>query len=99
MWSRRSFLAVPAALGVAPALAQFKVDISGVGATQFPIAIAPLGGEAGRTQQVSAIVRADLERSGQFRFLDQSSFCHERTMSLKLAKCQLFPCNQLNALA
>ncbi len=70
MWSRRSFLAVPAALAAVPTLAQFKVDISGVGATQFPIAIAQFSGEAGRTQQVSTIVRADLERSGQFRGVD-----------------------------
>ncbi|HWP18269.1 MAG TPA: Tol-Pal system beta propeller repeat protein TolB [Burkholderiaceae bacterium] len=69
-WSRREFLAVPAALAGAPALAQFRVDISGVGATQFPIAIASFRGEAGWTQQVSAIVRADLERSGQFRPVD-----------------------------
>lgn len=69
-WSRREFLAVPAALACAPAWAQFRVDISGVGATQFPIAIASFRGEAGWTQQVSAIVRADLERSGQFRLVD-----------------------------
>src|SRR5262245_14493040 len=73
MWSRRSFLAVPASLAAGPALAQFKVDISGVGATQFPIAIAQFSGEEGRTQQVSAIVRADLERSGQFRSVDAGS--------------------------
>nr|WP_297355562.1 Tol-Pal system beta propeller repeat protein TolB [uncultured Caldimonas sp.] len=69
-WSRRSFLTVPAALAAGPSLAQFRVDISGVGATQFPIAIAPFRGEAGWTQQISAIVRADLERSGQFRGID-----------------------------
>lgn len=72
MWSRRSFFAVPASLAAGQALAQFKVDISGVGATQFPIAIAQFSGEAGRTQQVSTIVRADLERSGQFRSVDAS---------------------------
>ncbi|TCP08590.1 Tol-Pal system beta propeller repeat protein TolB [Caldimonas thermodepolymerans] len=71
-WSRRRFLSVPAALTAGPALAQFRVDISGVGATQFPIAIAPFRGEAGWTQQVSRIVRADLERSGQFRGIDVS---------------------------
>ncbi|WKB52536.1 Tol-Pal system beta propeller repeat protein TolB [Eleftheria terrae] len=70
MFSRRSFLSVPAALAAGGAMAQFRVDITGVGATQFPIAIAPFRGEAGWTQQVSAIVRADLERSGQFRSVD-----------------------------
>jgi TolB protein len=69
MWSRRSFMALPAAAAAWPAVAQFRVDISGVGATQFPIAVVAFDGEAGRTQQVSAIVRADLERSGQFRMV------------------------------
>lgn len=69
MWSRRSFMAVPAAAAAWPVMAQFRVDISGVGATQFPIAVVAFDGEAGRTQQVSAIVRADLERSGQFRMV------------------------------
>lgn len=72
-WSRRAFLGVPAALAAGASLAQFRVDISGVGATQFPIAITQFSGEAGRTQQVSAIVRADLERSGQFRSIDTGS--------------------------
>ncbi|MCW7539295.1 Tol-Pal system beta propeller repeat protein TolB, partial [Aquabacterium sp. A7-Y] len=79
MFSRRSFLSVPAALAAAPALAQFRVDISGVGATQFPIAIAPFRGEAGWTQKISAIVRADLERSGQFRGVDAGAAALDET--------------------
>lgn len=79
-WSRRSFLAVPAALAGAPALAQFRVDISGVGTTQFPIAITQFGGESGRTQQVSAIVRADLERSGQFRSVDTGNLTMDESV-------------------
>jgi TolB protein len=62
-------MALPAAAAAWPAMAQFRVDISGVGATQFPIAVVAFDGEAGRTQQVSAIVRANLERSGQFRMV------------------------------
>ncbi len=49
------------------ALAQFKVDVSGVGMTQVPIAVASFKGEEGAPQKTSAIVLADLERSGQFR--------------------------------
>ena len=50
-----------------PAWAQFRVEVSGVGLTQVPIAFAPLRGEEATPQKISAIVQADLERSGQFR--------------------------------
>jgi len=49
------------------AWAQFKVDVSGVGLTQVPIAIATFKGEETAPQKTSAILLADLERSGQFR--------------------------------
>jgi TolB protein len=49
------------------ALAQFKVDVSGVGMTQVPITVATFKGEESAPQKTSAIVLADLERSGQFR--------------------------------
>jgi len=45
------------------------VEVSGVGLTQVPIAIAPFRGEDGVPQKISAIVQADLERSGQFKVL------------------------------
>lgn len=71
---RRTLIhALPAAtLGwpATAALAQFRVDIAGVGATQLPIAIAPFKGEAGAPHTPSAIVRADLERSGLFRAVE-----------------------------
>jgi TolB protein len=53
--------------GSQTALAQFKVDVSGVGMTQVPIAVVPFKGEEAAPQKTSAIVMADLERSGQFR--------------------------------
>ncbi|MFN7711101.1 MAG: Tol-Pal system protein TolB, partial [Curvibacter sp.] len=49
------------------AQAQFRVEVSGVGLTQLPIAIAGFRGEDASPQKISAIVQADLERSGQFR--------------------------------
>lgn len=52
------------------ARAQFRVEISGVGATQLPIAIAPFRDEARAPQAVSSIVQADLLRSGLFRAID-----------------------------
>ncbi|WP_269499855.1 Tol-Pal system beta propeller repeat protein TolB [Castellaniella sp. S9] len=61
-----SFLFV-AAVGTPAAQAQLRVDISGVGATQYPIAIADFSG-SGNTQ-VPEIIRADLTRSGQFRLI------------------------------
>ena len=50
-----------------PSWAQFRVEVSGVGLTQVPIAFAPLRGEETSPQKISTIVQADLERSGQFR--------------------------------
>ncbi|HSV53961.1 MAG TPA: Tol-Pal system beta propeller repeat protein TolB [Burkholderiaceae bacterium] len=56
----------------AVALAQFRVEVSGVGLTQLPIAVAPFRGDAQSPQKIAAIVQADLERSGQFRAVDAS---------------------------
>ena len=58
------------ALGMGGAAAQFRVEITGVGATQLPIALARFRGEDAAPQAVSAIVRADLERSGRFKLID-----------------------------
>ncbi|MCB1979014.1 MAG: Tol-Pal system beta propeller repeat protein TolB [Burkholderiaceae bacterium] len=70
--SRRAALATLGSLAGTPALAQFRVEVSGIGLTQLPIAIAPFRGEAQSPQKISAIVQADLERSGQFRAVDAS---------------------------
>ncbi|KQP14750.1 translocation protein TolB [Pseudorhodoferax sp. Leaf267] len=60
------------AAGAGPALAQFRVEVTGVGLTQLPIAIATFRGDEQSPQKIAAIVRADLERSGQFRGVDAS---------------------------
>lgn len=57
----------------ASAFAQFRVEVSGVGLTQVPVAVVPFRGEEGSPQKVSAIVSADLERSGQFGMVDVGS--------------------------
>ena len=49
---------------------QFRVEVSGVGLTQMPIAVATFRGEAQAPQKIGAIVKADLERSGVFRAVD-----------------------------
>ena len=77
-FNRRHFCATGVALLAAPsAFAQFKVEISGVGATQLPIAVARFRDEDKSGQQVSAIILADLERSGAFRIVDNSAALDE----------------------
>ncbi|WP_372524536.1 Tol-Pal system beta propeller repeat protein TolB [Piscinibacter sp.] len=70
MLNRRQFSAASGLLLSAPAWAQFRVEISGVGATQVPIAVVKFRDEERTNQSVSGIVRADLERSGVFRNID-----------------------------
>jgi TolB protein len=62
-----------------PAFGQFRVEVTGVGLTQLPIAIAPFRGNAGAPQQIAAIVQADLERSGQFRAIDAAGAALDET--------------------
>jgi TolB protein len=69
-------LALAAAL---PAWAQFQVEVTGVGLTQLPVALAPFRGEDTAPQKISAIVRADLERSGQFRAVNASGQAIDET--------------------
>jgi TolB protein len=70
--NRRILLSLMAAgsFAATPAFAQFRVEVSGVGMTQVPVAIAPFKGEAQAPQKIGSIVRADLERSGMFRSVD-----------------------------
>jgi TolB protein len=56
-------------MGVA-AHAQMRVEIAGVSGTQIPVAVAAFADESIAPDQVSAIIRADLERSGVFKVID-----------------------------
>ncbi len=67
---KRYFLTLMTALVCLPVWAQFRVEVSGVGLTQLPIAVAPFRGEDAAPQKIAQIVQADLERSGQFRLVD-----------------------------
>lgn len=72
---RRRFLCAAGALPllVLPlhqARAQFRVEVSGVGLTQFPFSVVGFRGNDVASQNMAAIVRADLERSGRFRFVE-----------------------------
>lgn len=69
---RRNALVRVAGLGawavcaVPTASAQFRVEVAGVGLTQYPFAVALFRTPVAVPQDVAAIVRANLERSGQF---------------------------------
>jgi TolB protein len=63
-------LGLGSALPFAPAQAQLRVEVSGIGSSQIPIAIAGFTDEALTPQQVTAIIRDDLARSGYFRLID-----------------------------
>ncbi|MFN9728052.1 Tol-Pal system beta propeller repeat protein TolB [Acidovorax sp.] len=77
--NRRLVLAAIGSASALPALAQFKVEVTGVGLTQLPIAIAPFRGDAQSPQKIGAIVQADLERSGQFRAIDAAGAVLDET--------------------
>ena len=69
-------LALPCA---APAWSQFRVEVSGVGLRQLPIALPPFRGEEAAPQKPTAIVQADLERSGLFRAVNASGLSPDET--------------------
>ena len=69
---RRLFRLLPLVLGLiaGPVTAQMRIDVSGVGATQLPIAIAGFASDGRASQDIAAVVRSDLQRSGAFRVID-----------------------------
>lgn len=72
-WAVTGAMASAGLWSAAPALAQFRIEIAGVGATQIPVAIARFRGEDRSPQPISAIVMADLERCGLFKVQDASA--------------------------
>jgi TolB protein len=67
MRPRRRFVTALLAGAAAPSLAQFRIEVSGVGATQVPVVVADFrGGDQARVA-IAEVVRADLLRSGMFR--------------------------------
>jgi TolB protein len=79
LWRRRELVGLLGGMAAAPAMAQFRVEVTGVGLTQRPIAIVPFRGEAEAPQKIAAIVQADLERSGQFRAVDAAGTALDET--------------------
>ena len=78
-WPRRRFLAGLGGLAAANAAAQFRIEITGVGATQIPIVLATFRDETAAPVPVSQIVRADLERSGLFKSRSTAAAIDERS--------------------
>ena len=79
---RKYLLRAAMAIGItasAFAHAQLRVEISGVGANQIPVAIAAFANESIAPQQVSAIIKNDLTRSGMFKIIDTGSALSETT--------------------
>lgn len=62
----------------APALAQFRVEIAGIGATQVPVALATFRDDNSAPVSVTSVLRADLERSGVVRTLPADGVADER---------------------
>jgi TolB protein len=70
-WLFASLITAIALSYVGVAQAQLRVDISGTGAQQYPVAIADFSGDAAGSQ-IAEIIRADLTRSGQFNLISTS---------------------------
>ena len=68
-WTAGTLLALAGLTTTSVAQAQLRVDISGVGATQYPVAIAEFSG-APQAATISEVIRADLTRTGQFRLVN-----------------------------
>lgn len=65
-------LAALALLAQGAAHGQLSIDIVGVGAQQIPVAVASFAGPDGNAQQVSAVIEADLARSGLIKTINSN---------------------------
>ena len=70
IFRRDILLGAIAVCSAVPAWSQFRVEVSGVGLTQLPIAVLSFRGEAQSPVKISAVILADLERSGRFKSVD-----------------------------
>lgn len=78
--ARRALVASGAFAAVAPALAQFRVEIAGIGATQVPVALATFRDDNTAPVSISTVLRADLERSGVVRTQPADGVADERSV-------------------
>lgn len=68
----RQLAALCAAAFSLAAHAQLSIEVTGAGANRIPVTIADFGGEAGASRAITTVVRGDLERSGQFKLVEQA---------------------------
>ena len=64
---------------VSPAFGQFRVEVTGIGLRQIPVALPVFRGQEGAPQAISKIIQADLERSGLFRNVDAAGHSLDET--------------------
>ncbi len=67
---KRILVAALVAFAALTARAQLTIDITTSGGRQIPVAILPFGGEEAQKEPVSAVVGADLARTGLFRLVN-----------------------------
>ncbi|RJF98946.1 Tol-Pal system beta propeller repeat protein TolB [Noviherbaspirillum saxi] len=75
----RTFVILAIGFTATFAQAQLRVETTGVGATQIPVAIAGFADETIAPQQITAIIKADLARSGYFKIIDTGNTMSETT--------------------
>ena len=85
MFARRfAVLGLLLLLAAPLARAQLSIEITGAGAQRIPIAVVAFAGEAALGASITAIVRADLERSGLFRGLEVPPLAPQPTEAAKV---------------
>jgi TolB protein len=65
-----ALFATLASLALPAAQAQLRIEITGVGSNQFPVAVANFQRDGQAPEQIDAIIRANLQRSGLFRLVE-----------------------------
>jgi TolB protein len=73
-------LLAPAMVYAPLARAQFRIDVTGVGARQIPLALATFRDEGAGGVPVAQVIRNDLERSGVFRTFAADATLDERSV-------------------
>jgi len=68
--------------------AQLRVEITGVGSNQIPVAVAAFGDESVSPTQISKIIKTDLERSGAFKIIDAGTIADTNNVDLAAWKAK-----------
>ncbi|UUZ68211.1 hypothetical protein LP416_28785 [Polaromonas sp. P2-4] len=82
--NRRTIVKLLAA-GASPAFAQFRVEVSGVGLTQLPIAIAPFRGKPRHRKKLAALSRPILSAAACFCSVDTAGIVADENTRPDLA--------------